>query len=282
LPLGPELPKTLAALIDPLADRGVSIVGDVDPCLFDLCPRLGKLQLVQHESLHPARPASTTSRSAFTAADLVPTLLFVELSARDLRWTTHPERGPWFSFHQHASLGPEATARMPPAPSMWLGGEQVEVGPLGTRLSGLPAGFRGPPADCYYRDCKETLHLPGGRTVDLGPSFDGVQSLQVVLAPPRHAVLVGNWPECVCGHGERPDLRHQLAVVELDSGKLTPWLQGTLSAAVRVGPDGSVYVQREDAVQRFENVGSLSDAEPLPRGLVLTPPEIQSEDCCGL
>jgi hypothetical protein len=51
---------------------------------------------------------------------------------------------------------------------------------------------------------------------------------------------------------------------------------------VRVGPDGSVYVQQDNGVLRFEGIGALTHPEALPRGIVLTPPEIQSEDCCGL
>ncbi|HEX2736324.1 MAG TPA: hypothetical protein VHM70_32200, partial [Polyangiaceae bacterium] len=66
------------------------------------------------------------------------------------------------------------------------------------------------------------------------------------------------------------------------SGKLRGWSSGEGAASVRIGPDGSVYLQRDQGLERYRDLAHLDAVEALPAGLIFTVPMLSNANCCGL
>ena len=264
LPLVPPVPDALAALVDVQAARALVVSAPVEPCLFDMCPRLGEVSVTYFDSLVPRQ--APASRSLPGQSQLVLSAVSVELGSTGPRWVLGEGRvSVWRELADgHPIRAPEQG---------WAGKPRVVAGVLGTRLVHLPEGWKARPHELL--DAR-------GRSIPLPRRFQGAE-LQLELLPGgKQGLLVAQWAGCECERAQQSVLRYGIEILDLDRRQLSPWLQGAASASIRVGPGGGVYVQRDRRLERYEGVGVGARSERVPNGVVLTPPMIPDENCCGL
>lgn len=266
LPLVGDAPSVLAGSVDVLRGRALLLHGGVDDCQSDFCPRLDARGVSYHPSLLSSSRALQTAPVVLVGDEMVQYSLSAELAERGPRWVVgdKPHGWEWDDLQESKARATNGS---------WQTGEQITVSAGGSLLSGLPAGWK------YTAG---SLQLPTGTRCKLGKTWNGDHLLVAEVPGRARAVLVSTDAHCICEETEDSVFRHKLAVIDTLSCGITPWLQGEMGAAVRIGPDASVYLQRHTLLERYADVDERTNPESLPAGLLLTPPQYGDGNCCGL
>jgi hypothetical protein len=264
LPVLPATPRPLGAIVDLQTGRGVVIDANVNPCHFDYCPRLDRIQLFDFGKFvptTPVRPAVTLNELDYRSSGLD-----VELTASGPRWLENENLNQaWYEVID----GLPGRAKVQSTLARGL----LHIGVLGGYLTHL--------ADGWTRD-KRHLVLPDGRRWKL-PAREAFGHLQLVELPKRNqAILVTVREGCECTRSEHTFLDYSVKILDLTTLTLSPWDAAPGIAAIYVDREGGIYLQRNDRLERFENAGANEPSRRLPKGLLLSPPMISDGNCCGL
>lgn len=265
LPLFPPTPRPVTALVDPEGGRGLVVDARTNPCLFDFCPRFDDIELYYFDQFLPdalGKPQVSIDSGA--------QYLFrigVALGESGPRWLVNDN----LDIGWRESVGGESRrAKMVgPAPS------SVEtIGILGGFSTHLPKG---------WKRTRSHLVLPDARKLKLSMALAG-SKLQVVELPDRKTALLASVHYgCVCGEQENGSiLDYSIWTLDRSELKLSPWKKGSGNVTLRLGPDGGLYLQRDNQVTRYQQWPSETSSHPLPSGFLLIPPLVRDENCCGL
>ncbi|HEX2729944.1 MAG TPA: hypothetical protein VHM70_00005, partial [Polyangiaceae bacterium] len=244
LALGSEHSDQLMFNVDPSFEFALSLRGQIDPCSSDFCPHLGKILLERIDLFDEG--AAPNQRIKVGEEGYPASWLGVEAVPGGLRW-----RMPIFDPDDWQELGPKLAQPKPAAQRRWFTAERIELTPLGALIAGSPTG--------WSADHKAVV-TPSGVRVEPRPELG--DSFQIAQLPDgKHALLVANDVHCECEHTEDSILRHRISIIDMTSGKLRGWSSGEGAASVRIGPDGSVYLQRDQGLERYRDLAHLDAVE---------------------
>jgi hypothetical protein len=265
LPLGPapRAREVLSAIVD-VANEAVVIVegAPIEECFADFCPRLAWATVERHPLWGAARQVRwEPGDEGYHIWEVT-----VALSDGGFLFKTSTQYPTW------QRVGPDSKRRADAAATP--AGPSLKVSDSGTLLGHTTPG---------YRVKGHALVLPDRSTIAIDAGhWDGMVH-GVTLAPDgSFAVVSSAVSECECDKGQSSLLQHVVSRVDLTARTSEVLAKGPGSAAATIDREGTLFLQVDERMQSVRNGASLADAQPVPEGILLAPPDKGPSLCCGL